>query len=132
MLTPYHSAPPTAVTSIETLDDSSATECHTVSNNPLSPAYKVQYLAANIGIGTVGLNRLHTGIANKLGNGPMRVYFTQPFKIPPIVFLSPWFDDCNSPVTGVDTVINVTSSYFDMVSSNAGTKYFTNWMAYGQ
>jgi hypothetical protein len=93
------------------------------SGNSAGEGYFVNYLsAAPSAIGPV-----EAGIVNKNG-GLQRVYFSKPFQTPPIVLLSPWYDN-GGGVGQVDTISNVTTSYFDLASGNQGTNFFVSWVA---
>lgn len=130
LLTSYWQNSTIGVGCVDTIDDLAASEFSVYSNNAATNYY-TQYLCSNVGIGSVGNCTLQTGIANKTGQGTLRVYFTQPFNNPPTVLLSSWWNDANGGVSVIDTLCEVTANYFEVVSNNAATNYFTTWMAFG-
>ncbi len=93
------------------------------SGNSAGQGYFVNYLSAAPG----AIGGVEAGIVNKNG-GLQRVYFSKPFEAPPIVLISPWYDNGGS-VGQVDTISNVTTSYFDFASGNQGTNFFVSWVA---
>jgi hypothetical protein len=93
------------------------------SGNSAAQGYSVNYLSAAPG----AIGGVEAGIVNKNG-GLQRVYFSKPFEVPPIVLLSPWYDNGGS-VGQVDTISNVTTTYFDIASGNAGANFFVSWVA---
>jgi hypothetical protein len=122
---------------VEYMVASAASEITTYSQN-MAPggAYAVDYLAANRGASSfqdsfTGFNQFENGTYNKTGSGMYRIYFESPFVQPPMVFLSPWWNGTQSTVSSIETVVDVTSEYFDAVSGNSGPNYFVNWMAFG-
>jgi hypothetical protein len=131
MLTPFWLNSTSGVGAVDTLDNSAASECTVASGNQASAGYFTAYVAANVGSGTVNGRTLISGIANKSAGGPLRVYFPQAFKSAPDVVISPWWNDQNAGVGAIDTVTNVTPTYFELTSHNAAQNYFVNWMAVG-
>jgi len=116
---------------------SASSEIATYSQN-MAPggAYEIDYLAADRGASSfqdafTGFTQLETATYNKTGSGMYRIYFQSPFSAPPVVFLSPWWNGTQSTVSSIETVVDVTSEYFDAVSGNSGPNYFVNWMAFG-
>lgn len=114
-----------AVGYIDTLDDNAASEIHVVSNNSAPDGYFTQYLCTDRGLDP----DVQVGSVNKTGGGMLRVYFPNSWSSPPLVFLSPWWNDQNAGVGYIETVSNVTADYFELVSGNAAPNYFVNWMA---
>ena len=94
-----------------------------ISGNQADTGYFVNYLCAAPG----AVGGVEAGIVNKNG-GIQRVFFAKPFDEPPIVFVSPWWDNAGG-VRGVETISNVTTSYFDIVSDNQGANFFVSWVA---
>lgn len=131
LLTPFWQGSNAGVGAIDTLDNSAASECTVASGNQANAGYLTAYVAANVGSGTVNGRTLTSGIANKPGSGPLRVYFPQAFNSTPNVVISPWWNDQNAGVGAVDTITNVTPTYFELTSPNAAQNYFVNWMAAG-
>lgn len=131
LLSAYWKKQGSEVGSIETLDDSAASECKVISGNAASNFY-TNYVALSLGIYTTANGQLlQSGITNKTGGGKHRVYFSQAFKTPPTVALSPWWNDANSQVGSIETLVKVTTYYFEFISNNAATNYFVNWVAIG-
>jgi hypothetical protein len=131
LLTPLWQNSGTGVGAVDTLDNSGASECTVASGNQASAGYFTAYVAADVGSGAVNGRSLISGIANKPASGLLRVYFPQAFKSAPDVVISPWWNDQNAGVGSIDTVTNVTPSYFELTSANAAHNYFVNWMAVG-
>lgn len=121
----------------ECLVASAATEISTYSQN-MAPggAYSIEYLAADRGASafqdpTTTFTQFETGTYNKTGSGAYRVYFESLFSAPPVVFLSPWWNGTQGNLGSIETLVDVTSEYFDAISGNAASNYFVNWMAFG-
>jgi len=121
----------------EYLVGSAASEVSTYSQN-MAPggAYAIEYLAADRGASsfqdlTTTFTQIETGTYNKTGSGTYRVYFQSPFTVPPVVFLSSWWNGTQSTLGSIETVTDVTNEYFDAISGNAASNYFVNWMAFG-
>ncbi len=131
LLAPFWQNSGTGVGAVDTLDNSAASECTVASGNKAGADYFTSYVAANVGSGTVNGRTLISGIANKSGGGLLRVYFPQAFKNIPDVVISPWWNDQNAGVGAIDTVTNVTPTYFELTSPNAAQNFFINWMAVG-
>jgi hypothetical protein len=130
LLTSYWQGSTGGVGFLDTLDDSAATEFSVISGN-MAANYYTNFLRANPGVGSESGKTLQAGIANKTGSGELRVYFATPFAAPPVVVLSPWWNDANAGVGRIDTVTQVTRDYFVVNSGNAAPNYFTSWMAFG-
>lgn len=114
---------------LDTLDDDTATE-FTVTSGNMASNYFTNFLRADPGVGTAGGKTLQAGIANKVGGGQLRVYFAAPFEAPPVVVISPWWNDANAGVGRIDTVVEVTRDYFVIDSGNSAPNYFTSWIAF--
>jgi len=121
----------------ECLVTSAASEISTYSQN-MAPggAYSVEYLAADRGATsfqdpTTEFTQVESGTYNKTGSGIYRVYFQSDFIKPPVVFLSPWWNEVQGGLGSIETIVDVTNEYFDAISSNAAAAYFVNWMAFG-
>ena len=116
---------------------SAASEITTYSQNMATGgAYAIEYLAADRGASSfqdpfTGFTQMETGTYNKTGSQIYRIYFQSPFSAPPIVFLSPWWNGTQSTLSSIETLVDVTTEYFDAVSGNADPSYFVNWMAFG-
>jgi hypothetical protein len=119
---------PTPVGYVETQTSAAASEMSIASSNMAPSGYYVQYAAADRGRVSGANGVLETGSVNK-GQYQVRVYFSSPFKMPPIVMVSPWWDKQPNGVRYIETVVRVTRNYFEIVSGNAGENYFVNWMA---
>ena len=126
-----------SVSNTECLVTSAASEITTYSQN-MAPggAYSIEYLAADRGAGsfqdpTTNFTQVESGTYNKTGSGIYRVYFQSPFVKPPVVFLSPWWNQTQPTLGWIETVVDVTNEYFDAISGNAAPAYFVNWMAFG-
>lgn len=131
LLTPFWENSNSEVGFRETLDDSAASECQVYSGN-MADNYYVQYVGVDLGITQLdSKTTLVAGIANKTADGTLRIYFNMQFSAPPTVCVSPWWNDANAEVDSIETVINVTTDYFDVSSANAGSNYFVNWIAVG-
>jgi hypothetical protein len=131
LLTSFWKGSAQSVGYIDTLDDSAASECSVMSSNQAATNYFTNFVAMDPGItATDNKQTLQNGIANKLGQ-TQRVYFTQPFSSPPIVMLSPWWNDANAQVGSIETLTNVTNYYFEFTSKNMAANYFVNWVAVG-
>ena len=134
LLTPFWSESATAgLGSVDTVDDSAASEFSIYSANKAPQGYYTQYLVMNIGIYTHAGKKIHNGILNKNSSGELRVYFTEPFTEIPTIFLTPWYNDQNLAVGNLEaSVINkITIHYFVLSSGNHSPHYFCNWLAYG-
>jgi hypothetical protein len=99
-------------------------------------AYSIEYLAADRGASSfqdsmTAFTQIETGTYNKTGSGIYRVYFQSPFSLPPVVFLSPWWNGTQGNLGSIETILDVTNEYFDAISGNAASNYFVNWMAFG-
>jgi hypothetical protein len=134
LLAPQWTAP---VAYTECLVGSAASEITTYSRN-MAPggAYSIEYLAADRGASsfqdsTTDFTQFETGTYNKTGSGIYRIYFQSPFSLPPVIFLSPWWNGTQGDLGYIETVLDVTNEYFDAVSGNAAANYFVNWMAFG-
>jgi hypothetical protein len=121
----------------ESLVASAASEISTYSQN-MAPggAYAIEYLAADRGASsfqdsTTTFTQVETGTCNKTGSGSYRVYFQSPFTQPPVVFLSSWWNGTQGALGSIETLVDVTTEYFDAISGNADSNYFVNWMAFG-
>jgi hypothetical protein len=121
----------------ESLVASAASEISTYSQN-MAPggAYAIEYLAADRGASsfqdaTTTFTQVETGTCNKTGSGSYRVYFQSPFTQPPVVFLSSWWNGTQGTLGSIETLVDVTTEYFDAISGNADSNYFVNWMAFG-
>ena len=121
----------------ESLVASAASEISTYSQN-MAPggAYAIEYLAADRGASsfqdsTTTFTQVETGTCNKTGSGSYRVYFQSPFTQPPVVFLSSWWNGTQGTLGSIETLVDVTTEYFDAISGNADPNYFVNWMAFG-
>ena len=121
----------------ECLVGSAASEISTYSQN-MAPggAYSIEYLAADRGASSfqdsmTAFTQIETGTYNKTGSGIYRVYFQSPFSLPPVVFLSPWWNGTQGNLGSIETILDVTNEYFDAISGNAASNYFVNWMAFG-
>ncbi|MES2554930.1 MAG: H-type lectin domain-containing protein [Bacteroidota bacterium] len=131
LLTPFWNGSSQQVGYVDTLDDSAASECSIVSKNQAPSNFFINFAAMDLGITTTDNNQtLQNGIVNKLGT-TQRVYFTKPFANPPIVMISPWWNDANQGVGLVETVTMVTNTYFEITSGNMAPNYFVNWVAVG-
>ena len=107
LVTPFWQGQGESVGSIETILTTNLTdECKITSGNK-DPNYLVNILAL------------------------YRVYFQSPFTLPPVVFLSSWWNGTQSTLSSIETVTDVTNEYFDAISDNAASNYFVNWMAFG-
>jgi hypothetical protein len=116
---------------------SAASEIQTYSKNSApGGAYSIEYLATDRGASAFQkpffkYSQIETGTYNKTGSGTYRIYFQSPFSVPPVVFLTPWWDGTQSILSSIETVGNVTKEYFEAISGNSGSNYFVNWMAFG-
>lgn len=128
LLTPYWQGSTEPSGQIETVLTSSPTEC-SVFGGSAAKNYSANFLAADPGIGKVGPRRMMAGVANKTGGGVLRVYFPQPFKTVPSVFLTPWYDNYNAAMGSLETLNMVCNDYFETVSGHAAANYFVNWVA---
>jgi hypothetical protein len=121
----------------ECLVGSAASEISTYSQNMASGgAYSIEYLAADRGASSfrdpsTSFTQIETGTCNKTGSGIYRVYFQSRFSVPPIVFLSPWWNGTQGNLGSIETLLDVTNEYFDAISGNAASNYFVNWVAFG-
>ncbi|MBZ5489686.1 MAG: H-type lectin domain-containing protein [Acidobacteriia bacterium] len=113
---------------VETQISAAASEMSISSANMAPSGYYVQYAAADRGRVSGANGVLETGSVNK-GQYQVRIYFSSPFKTPPVVIVSPWWDKQPNGVRYIETVVKVTRNYFEIVSGNAGENYFVNWMA---
>lgn len=125
ILTPTWSG---AVGYVETQISAAASEMSISSANMAPSGYSVQYAAADRGRASTANGVLETGSVNK-GQYQVRVYFSSPFKMPPVVIVSPWWDKQPNGVRYIETIVKITRNYFEVVSGNAGENYFVNWMA---
>lgn len=125
ILTPTWSKP---VGYVETQISSAASEMSISSANMASSGYCVQYAAADRGHVSGSNGVMETGSVNK-GQYQVRVYFSSPFGVAPVVVVSPWWDKQPNGVRYIETVVKVTRNYFEIVSGNAGENYFVNWIA---
>jgi hypothetical protein len=132
LVTPFWKGSKQSVGRIDTIDDSSASECSIISGN-LSPTnYFTNYVAMDLGAATINTSQtLQNGIVNKIGRGTQRVYFSKPFKTAPTVMLSPWWNDANDTVGSIETLTSVSNYYFEFTSENVSQNYFVNWVAVG-
>jgi hypothetical protein len=128
ILTPTWSG---AVGYVETQISAAASEISISSANMAPSGYYVQYAAADRGRTSGANGVLETGSVNK-GQYQVRVYFSSPFKMAPVVVVSPWWDKQPNGVRYIETIVKVTRNYFEIVSGNAGENYFVNWMALSQ
>lgn len=121
----------------EGLVASAASEISTYSKN-MAPGgtYAIEYLAADRGASSfqdssTTFTQIETGTYNKTGSGSYRVYFQSPFTVPPVIFLSSWWNGTQGTLSSIETVTDVTNEYFDAISGNGESNYFVNWMAFG-
>ena len=113
---------------VETQTSSAASETSISSANKAPSGYYVQYAAADRGRASGPSGILETGSVNK-GQYRVRVYFSSPFKMLPVVVVSPWWDKQPNGVRYIETIVKITRNYFEVVSGNTGENYFVNWMA---
>jgi hypothetical protein len=114
---------------VETEIFSAASEINVASQNMAPNGYYVQCLAADRGRATGPNGVMETGSANK-GLYQMRIYFSSAFVNTPVVVVSSWWDKQPNGVGYVETIVNITPNYFEIVSENSGANYFVNWMAF--
>lgn len=126
ILTPAWAGP---VGYVETQISAAASEMTITSANHKPSGYFVQYAAADRGRVSGPNGILETGSVNK-GQFRVRVYFSSPFAILPVVVVSPWWDKQPNGVGYIETITKITLNYFEIVSGNAGENYFVNWMAF--
>lgn len=83
-----------------------------------------------------------TGLSVDMGQSPnaeagwqskaqktMRFYFLKPWEVTPVVFVTPFVLKQNEPVKFIDTVTNVTKTYFEVTSDNIANNLLINWVA---
>ena len=73
---------------------------------------------------------IQSGRAVKTASDTTRVEFPDAWDHPPIVFATPVFKEVTAGVQGVETVSNVTGSYFDVVSPSTPKSDGFNWVAF--
>lgn len=130
LLSPFWDGNLQGVSYVETLDDNAASEIKIISNNAAGSGYYVNYFAMDLGVGSDNSGNLYeAGVANKIGPGKLRVYFEQKFTSPPHVNVSPWYNDQNSEVGDVETIVKITNTYFEVISANQSPDYFVTWIA---
>lgn len=72
---------------------------------------------------------IDAGSALKNRTGELRIRFNRRFSRTPIVVVSPRWQGQNAQVSFVETISDVTTSGFTVVSDNAAGNYFVNWIA---
>jgi len=75
---------------------------------------------------------IDSGSAQKNRTGALRVRFNRRFSRVPTVVVTPFWRGQNSQVAFIETITDVTTSGFTVVSDNAANNYFVNWIAVAQ
>jgi len=58
--------------------------------------------------------------------GTLKVTFNEPYAAPPVVLLTPYWKGSNTPVSGILTVTDITTTGCTLTSINAATNYCVN------
>lgn len=72
---------------------------------------------------------IDSGSAQKNRTGSLRIRFNRRFSRVPTVVVSPFWRGQNAQVAFIETITDVTTSGFTVVSDNAANNYFVNWIA---
>jgi len=75
---------------------------------------------------------IDSGSALKNRTGPLRIRFNRRFSRVPTVVVAPFWQGQNTQVSFVETITDVTTSGFTVVSNNAANNYYVNWIAVSQ
>lgn len=131
LLTPFWDGGNQQVAHSETVDDNSGNGISLVSDNQAAN-YFVNHFAIELGKAfpkRKGLGRHEAGVVNKVAMGKVRVYFSQRFTEPPMVNVTSWWDGQHAGVKKMETIVTITSDYFEIVSDNHANNYFVSWIA---
>lgn len=72
---------------------------------------------------------IDAGSALKNRTGELRIRFNRRFSRTPIVVVSPFWRGQNAQVGHIETITEVNTNGFTVVSDNAANNYFVNWIA---
>lgn len=72
---------------------------------------------------------IQAGRAQKAGAGKLTIDFPKPFSKIPIVVVSPFWQNVGAQVGNIETIDTVSLESFTIVSNNAATNYYVNWIA---
>ncbi|SMB87328.1 H-type lectin domain-containing protein [Desulfonispora thiosulfatigenes DSM 11270] len=72
---------------------------------------------------------IDAGSAVKNRTGELNIRFNRRFSSPPIVIVTSYWKGQGSQVSFVDTVTRVNRNGFTVVSDNAASNYYVNWVA---
>lgn len=72
---------------------------------------------------------IQAGTTLKAGVGKLTINFPKPFNVIPVVVVSPFWQNVGAQVGNIETIDTVSRESFSLVSGNAGTNYFVNWIA---
>lgn len=75
---------------------------------------------------------IDSGSALKNRTGPLRIRFNRRFSRVPTVVVAPFWRGQNAQVAFIETITDVTTTGFTVVSDNAANNYFVNWIAVSQ
>lgn len=75
---------------------------------------------------------IDSGSALKNRTGALRIRFNRRFSRVPTVVVSPFWQGQNAQVAFVDTITDVTTTGFTVVSDNAANNFYINWIAVSQ
>ena len=75
---------------------------------------------------------METGVWKKQAPGGVEISFKAPFKAPPAVVVTPFWNGSASGVAYAETLTSVSADKFTVVSANSAPDYFVSWMAIGQ
>jgi hypothetical protein len=83
---------------------------------------------------TFGTTQILSGLTPKYDTGELNVAFYNygpEFGSAPIVTVTPFWKGAGSQVGSIETLTEVTSDHFKLVSQNAGSNYYISWIAIG-
>ena len=75
---------------------------------------------------------IDSGSALKNRTGALRIRFNRRFNRVPTVVVTPFWRGQNAQVAFIETITDVTTTGFTVVSDNAANNYFVNWIAVSQ
>ena len=75
---------------------------------------------------------IQTGKTLKAGTGKITINFPKPFAQIPVVVVSSFWENVGSQVGNIETIDTISLESFIIVSSNAATNYYVNWIAISQ